>query len=85
VTEGTAVGTPTFAHDLSGLRDSARASGGVLTDADPTTLGVVLADMLPSLMSGQFKSMLVYAEGVVPWDDVVGRVLAVGQEASGDR
>jgi hypothetical protein len=36
-------------------------------------------------MSGQFKSMLVYAEGVVPWDDVVGRVLAVGQEASGDR
>jgi glycosyltransferase involved in cell wall biosynthesis len=51
VTEAAAMGTPSIAYDVPGLRDSVRESGGVLTDADPTTLGALPADRLPRLMN----------------------------------
>jgi len=60
------------------------ATGGVLTDADPTILGAVLGDRLPSLMNGQFKRMSVNAGGLVPWDDIAHRILTVDEKASGD-
>ena len=50
VTEAAAVGTPTIAYDVPGLRDSVRASGGELVPPNPAALAERAAARLPRWM-----------------------------------
>jgi glycosyltransferase involved in cell wall biosynthesis len=75
VTEAAEVGTPAIAYDVAGLRDSVRASNGVLSAPNPKELSSVLhqflrtweRDGLPDISSG----------GVIPWSEVAERILAI--------
>jgi glycosyltransferase involved in cell wall biosynthesis len=75
VTEAAAVGTATIAYDVPGLRDSVRASGGVLTAPDPKSLASALEKYLTSLVTEGVP--VVSVGGVVPWSDVAQRILDV--------
>jgi glycosyltransferase involved in cell wall biosynthesis len=78
VTEAAAVGTPVVAYDVAGLRDSVRASNGVLSAANPKSLSSTLREFfsnpnregLPEIVPG----------GVVTWSEVAARVLATATE-----
>lgn len=80
VTEAAAVGTPTIAYDVPGLRDSVRASGGVLVAPNPAALAERAAALLPGWME---RLPVVEAAGVQGWDAVAEAVLrrAVSQPA----
>jgi glycosyltransferase involved in cell wall biosynthesis len=47
VTEAAALGTPTIAYDVPGLRDSTRAAGGVVVPPEPSALARWLVELLP--------------------------------------
>ncbi|MHB8293853.1 MAG: glycosyltransferase family 4 protein [Acidimicrobiales bacterium] len=74
VTEAATVGTPTIAYDVAGLRDSVRASGGVLVEARPSVLAKRLANLLPDWAS---KPPRVAAGGVISWASVAEEVLEI--------
>ena len=75
VTEAAAVGTPTIAYNVAGLRDSVRASSGVLSAPTPKELSSVLQEFL----STWFRDGLpdIAPGGVIPWSEVAERILAV--------
>lgn len=75
VTEAAALGTPTIAYDVPGLRDSVAASGGVLVPPNSRDLGEALANLIPNWMARGMPS--VSPGGVVPWSEVATRVLEV--------
>jgi glycosyltransferase involved in cell wall biosynthesis len=75
VTEAAAVGTATIAYDVPGLRDSVRASGGILTAPDPTSLAMELEKYLPLWIAEGMP--FVSVGGVVPWSEVAQRILDV--------
>jgi len=79
VTEAAARGTVSIGYDVPGLRDSIRASGGVLTRADPVSLATGLAGLLSSVAGGYGPRAR--PAGVVPWAEVAAAILAVGRDA----
>jgi glycosyltransferase involved in cell wall biosynthesis len=79
VTEAAAVGTPTVAYDVPGLRDSTLAAGGVLVPAEPDALAHWLVEVLPRW---RFGVEPVPYGGARSWDEVAGTLLAaVGEHA----
>jgi glycosyltransferase involved in cell wall biosynthesis/O-antigen/teichoic acid export membrane protein len=78
VTEAAAVGTPVVAYDVAGLRDSVRASNGVLSEANPKSLSSALREFfrnpsregMPEIVPG----------GVITWSEVATRILATATE-----
>ncbi len=79
VTEAAACGTVTVGYDVSGLRDSVRVSGGVLTPADPESLADELTQLLPALVAGMGPHP--EPAGVLPWPEVAAGVLAAARQA----
>lgn len=77
VTEAAALGTPSVAYDVPGLRDSVPASGGVLTPPNPERLADALVYYLPRWLS---DPPITSAGGVVPWSEVAREILRVGLE-----
>jgi glycosyltransferase involved in cell wall biosynthesis len=73
VTEAAAVGTPSIAYDVPGLRDSVSASGGILVEPNPRSLSARLVAKSPCLLS---RSLDVAPLGVTSWDEVAEGILA---------
>ena len=79
VTEAAARGTVAIGYDVPGLRDSIRASGGILTRADPASLASGLVGLLSSVVAGDGPRAV--PAGVVPWSRVAAGILAVARES----
>lgn len=82
VTEAAALGTPAAGYDVPGLRDSLRASGGVIAQPAPKAL----ADLVVGLLrEGHINSLRATPGGVLPWREVAAGVLRVasGSEVEG--
>ncbi len=79
VTEAAASGTVAIGYDVAGLRDSVRASGGILTPADPASLAAGLVRLLSSVVDGNGPQAR--PGGVVPWGVVAAAILAWTREA----
>jgi hypothetical protein len=77
VTEAAAHGTPSIAYDVPGLRDSVIASGGILVEPHPRTLGRRMVAEIPTLLAGALPVM---ASGVTSWECVADRFLAVSPD-----
>ena len=78
VSEAAALGTPTIAYDVPGLRDSTRAAGGVVVPPSPEAMSRWLVELLPAWRA---RTPLPYG-GARSWDDVAAEVLAaVGAHA----
>lgn len=73
VTEAAQAGTPTIAYDVSGLRDSVAASGGVLVAPNPEALGRALVEYLPTWAAKEVPP--VEPRGVKPWPAVADEIL----------
>ncbi|BCJ49571.1 glycosyl transferase [Actinoplanes sp. NBRC 14428] len=73
VTEAAALGTPTIAYDVPGLRDSTRAAGGVVVPPEPQALARWLCELLPARMAEPFAP--VPYGGAHGWDDVAATLL----------
>jgi glycosyltransferase involved in cell wall biosynthesis len=67
VTEAAALGTPTIAYDVPGLRDSTRAAGGVVVPPHPDALARWLVELLPRWRGG--VPPVPYG-GAHSWDEV---------------
>jgi glycosyltransferase involved in cell wall biosynthesis len=78
VTEAAALGTPTIAYDVPGLRDSTRAAGGVVVPPQPEALAHWLVELLPSLLAS--PGTPVPFGGARSWDDVAQTLLAAVRE-----
>ncbi len=74
VTEAAALGTPAAGYDVPGLRDSLRASGGVVAPGEPKALARVVVDLF---RDGGIASLRPVPGGVLPWAEVAARVLEV--------
>lgn len=72
VTEAADLGTPAIAYDVPGLRDSVRASGGVLVEPFPEALATELRQQIPKWMKSPPD---VAASGVITWDKVARKVV----------
>ncbi len=79
VTEAAAVGTPTIAYDLPGLRDSVRASGGVLVAPNPQSLGARVVDLLPRWERSRPD---VQPGGVIEWSAAALQILAASRHVT---
>ncbi|MET8149506.1 glycosyltransferase family 4 protein [Actinoplanes sp. NPDC049668] len=74
VTEAAALGTPTIAYDVPGLRDSTRAARGVVVPPEPAALARRLAELLPARLSEPFPALP--NGGAHAWDEVAETLLA---------
>ncbi|BEL07950.1 glycosyltransferase family 4 protein [Actinoplanes sichuanensis] len=74
VTEAAALGTPTIAYDVPGLRDSTTAAGGVVVAARPEAMAASLAESLPGWLRAA-PAPLPYG-GAHSWDTVADTLLA---------
>jgi glycosyltransferase involved in cell wall biosynthesis/O-antigen/teichoic acid export membrane protein len=79
VTEAAAVGTPVVAYRVAGLSDSVKASNGVLTAPNPKQLSFVLQELLSAWIQEGLPA--ISPGGVIPWNEVAERLLAVAQGA----
>src|SRR5580658_261478 len=79
VTEAAANGTVAIGYDVPGLRDSIKASGGILTRADPASLAADLVRLLPSVARGYGPQAR--PAGVVPWAGVAAGILTVARKS----
>lgn len=73
VTEAAALGTPTIAYDVPGLRDSTLAAGGVVVPPSPEAMARWICELLPQWQQHTFEP-LPYG-GAHSWDDVAATVL----------
>ncbi|GAA2487782.1 glycosyltransferase family 4 protein [Winogradskya humida] len=78
VTEAAALGTPTIAYDVPGLRDSTLAAGGVVVPPSPDALARWLSDLLPTWQRRPFAP--VPFGGAHSWDDVATQLLSAVDE-----
>ena len=74
VTEAAMAGTPSVGYDVPGLRDSIKASRGVLTDAKPEALAAAVVSETPHLLAGHYQ---VWAHGVETWKQVADQIMVV--------
>ena len=79
VTEAAGLGTPAIGYDVPGLRDSLRASNGVVVEPTVEALAAAVAERLP--MWAASGAPAVAAGGVAPWRDVAEAVLRHLEEA----
>jgi glycosyltransferase involved in cell wall biosynthesis len=75
VSEAAAVGTPSIAYDVAGLRDSVSASGGILTEPNPNALGRALCEYFKTIPDTGVPQ--VSAGGIVDWGEVADMILGV--------
>ena len=73
VSEAASVGTPSVTYDVAGLRDSVRASEGVLTATNPEQLAKTLREVLETWLHDGLPA--ISPKGVIPWEDVARRIL----------
>ncbi len=73
VTEAAALGTPTIAYDVPGLRDSTHAAGGVVVPPSPAAMARWIGELLPAWRT-RGTDHLPYG-GAHSWDDVASAVL----------
>ena len=78
VTEAAAVGTPVIAYDVAGLRDSVRASNGVLSMPNPKALSSALQEFFSTRIRD--GSPEITPGGVITWSEVAKRILALAME-----
>jgi glycosyltransferase involved in cell wall biosynthesis/O-antigen/teichoic acid export membrane protein len=78
VTEAAAVGTPVVAYDVAGLRDSVRASNGVLSAANPKSLSSALRGFFGNQNRDGLSTIV--PGGVITWSEVAARILAMATE-----
>jgi glycosyltransferase involved in cell wall biosynthesis len=78
VSEAAAVGTPTIAYDVPGLRDSTRAAGGVVVPPHPEALARWLVELMPRWHTTTTEP-LPYG-GAHSWDHVAATLLAAVRE-----
>jgi glycosyltransferase involved in cell wall biosynthesis len=81
VSEAAALGTPTVAYDVPGLRDSVTAAAGRLTAAEPRALAAALAEHLPGWIDR--PPAPIPWGGARSWDDVAETVLTTAANAAG--
>lgn len=74
VTEAAAVGTPAIGYDVPGLRDSLRASHGVIVEPTIQAMADELTRTLPIWAASGGPAVV--PGGVVPWSEVATTVLA---------
>ena len=74
VSEAASVGTPSVTYDVAGLRDSVRASEGVLTATNPEQLAETLREALETWLRDGLP--VISPKGVIPWEDVARRILS---------
>jgi glycosyltransferase involved in cell wall biosynthesis len=80
VTEAANLGTPTIAYDVPGLRDSVRASNGILVRSKPEALA---DEMRLRLSNWLVMPPEVATSGVLTWDKVASRIVDIAmKEAS---
>jgi glycosyltransferase involved in cell wall biosynthesis len=75
VSEAAAMGTPSIAYDVAGLRDSVSASGGTLTTPNPEALGRALCEYFKSIPETGVPK--VCAGGILDWSEVADMILGV--------
>ncbi|WP_306215642.1 glycosyltransferase family 4 protein [Actinoplanes sp. RD1] len=81
VTEAAALGTPTIAYDVPGLRDSTFAAGGVVVPPNPEAMAHWITELLPGWQTRSFEP--VPYGGAHSWDDVATTLFdAVSQRAA---
>lgn len=73
VTEAAAVGTPSMGYDVPGLRDSLRASNGVVVGPSVEEMATALSEALPKWANGLGPT--VRPGGVAPWSEVAEEIL----------
>ncbi|MEU7907603.1 glycosyltransferase family 4 protein [Actinoplanes sp. NPDC049118] len=78
VTEAAALGTPTIAYDVPGLRDSTRAARGVVVPPEPQALARRLGELLPARLSEPFPALP--HGGAHGWDEVAATLLAAVEQ-----
>ena len=85
VSEAAAVGTLTIGYNVPGLRDSIKASNGVLVEPRPEALADHIAETLPLVAAGSAPKPVL--GGVAPWAEVAAAILAAAKVAapSGER
>ncbi|SDT46675.1 glycosyltransferase family 4 protein [Actinoplanes derwentensis] len=84
VTEAAALGTPTIAYDVPGLRDSTRAAAGAVVAPRPEAMAGLLTELLPGWLR-QPPEPLPYG-GALSWDEVAATLLtAVDRHARAPR
>ena len=81
VTEAAAMGTPSIAYDVPGLRDSVIASGGALTAPTLAALASALVDHLRHAHQARPGNLHALMGGVLPWKDVADAILRTAQDA----
>lgn len=74
VSEAAALGTPSVAYDVPGLRDSVRAAGGALCHPSPGAMAAALAERLPGWIAS--PPAPVPWGGACDWDSVTDALLA---------
>lgn len=74
VTEAAALGTPTIAYDVPGLRDSTNAAGGVLVPPRPEALADEMVRLMPGWQANPPEP--VPYGGAHSWDTVAETLLA---------
>jgi glycosyltransferase involved in cell wall biosynthesis/O-antigen/teichoic acid export membrane protein len=79
ITEAAASSTIAIGYDVAGLRDSIRASRGILTPPDPGALAAGLVGLLSSVAGGYVPRAR--PAGVAPWAEVAAAILAGTGEA----
>jgi glycosyltransferase involved in cell wall biosynthesis/O-antigen/teichoic acid export membrane protein len=75
VSEAAALGTPSIAYDVAGLRDSVSASGGILTAPNPEALGRTLCEYFKTTAVDGIPE--VSAGGILDWGEVADMILGV--------
>ncbi|MGB8197879.1 MAG: glycosyltransferase, partial [Acidimicrobiales bacterium] len=75
VSEAAALGTPSIAYDVAGLRDSVSASGGILTAPNPEALGRTLCEYFKTIPETGVPT--VSAGGILDWGEVADLILGV--------
>ncbi|GAA2701397.1 glycosyltransferase family 4 protein [Actinoplanes palleronii] len=78
VTEAAALGTPTIAYDVPGLRDSTRAAGGIVVPPRPEAMADRLAASLPGWRR-QPPAPLPHG-GAHSWDEVAATLLTAAEK-----
>lgn len=81
VSEAAALGTPTLAYDVPGLRDSTRAAGGMLAPPTPDALARWIPTALEHWRHQQYSARA--HGGAHSWDAVAADVLASALRAAG--
>lgn len=82
VDEAAAVGTPTVAYDVPGLRDSVPAAAGVLVEPSPSALAAALGERLPAWAAQPARPG--WRGGARPWDEVAARVMDALRSAAAE-